>query len=360
VTFDGGLRWELMWVGTVLHFSNELAPRLGVSWDPLGGGRSRLWTSMGRSFALLPAGLGPTILSRDRTVDTISSPFGEGRSVDTGAVWGVASGVKPIAQDELTAGAEVALAKTVRATGWVQGRWLRQGLDTTESGFDNPGRFGGTPAIRETGLVAVELATAPTAHLVLRAGYMYGRTIGSWTGAFDPRQGAVLYAGTDYDATSLDQLGRLPTDIGHRTYIEAQRSGHVGPLKLALSTRLTNASGRPRSVLADSDDGIIFLIPRGTAGRGPLISQANVRLAATWHDIDITLDLFNLFDRRTATNVEEVYTGGAVHPIDHGTAADLPFLKNESGADVRRNPSVGVGTGFQPPFSAWLGVRHAF
>ena len=67
VKFDGGLRWELMWVGTTLHFSNELAPRFGVSWDPLGGGRSRVWSSAGRSFAMLPAGLGSTILSRDRT-----------------------------------------------------------------------------------------------------------------------------------------------------------------------------------------------------------------------------------------------------------------------------------------------------
>ena len=92
----------------------------------------------------------------------------------------------------------------------------------TTAGFDNPGRDGGTPAIRETGLFAAELATAPTAKLVLRVGYMYGRTIGSWTGAFDPRQGAVLYAGSDYDAHVANLLGRLPTDIGHRTYIEAR------------------------------------------------------------------------------------------------------------------------------------------
>lgn len=360
VTFDGGLRWELMWVGTALHFSNQLSPRAGISWDPLGKGRSRIWTSAGRSFALLTAGLGPTILSRDRTVDKVISPFGEGRIVDTGTVYTVAADVKPIAQDEITVGAEVAIAKTVHATAYAQGRWLQHALDTTVHGFDNPGRYGGTPAIRETLVIGGELATAPTAKLVLRAGYFYGRTIGSWTGAFDPRQGAVLYAGTDYDAPSLNQLGRLPTDMGHRTYIEAQRSGRVGAVKLSFATRLTTASGRPRSVLADSDDGIIFLIPRGTAGRGPLVTQANMRFAASWHDFDITLDLLNVFNHRVATSTEELYTGGTLHPIDGGTREDLVWLKTEEGAEVRRNPSHGVGTQFQSPFSAWLGIQRSF
>ena len=153
--------------------------------------------------------------------------------------------LEPITQDEITTGAQVALARTVRATVWLQGRWLRRGLDTTTSGFDNPGRHGGTPAIRETGIFAAEVATAPTAQLVLRAGYMYGQSIGSWTGAYDPRQGAVLYAGSDFDATSVNLMGRLPNDLGHRTYIEAERSGRVGSVKLAVATRLTAGSGVP-------------------------------------------------------------------------------------------------------------------
>lgn len=49
IRVDGGVRWELMHVGPNLSFGNEIAPRLGMSWDVLGGGRSRLWASMGRS-----------------------------------------------------------------------------------------------------------------------------------------------------------------------------------------------------------------------------------------------------------------------------------------------------------------------
>jgi hypothetical protein len=243
---------------------------------------------------------------------------------------------------------------------WLQGRWLRRGLDTTLSGFDNPGRYGGTPAIRETGLFAAELATAVTAKLVLRTGYMYGRTIGSWTGAFDPRQGAVLYAGSDYNTSSVNLLGRLPTDMGHRTYIEAERSVDVGSAKFALAARLTAGSGRPRSVVGDSFDGAVYLIPRGSAGRGPVVTQANVRATAHWAGFDITLDLFNVFNRRESLTIDESYAVGSIRPIDQGTLSDLVFLKNEDGSDAIRRPSFANATSFQPPFSAVLGVQRAF
>lgn len=360
ISVDAGLRWELMWVGPVLHFSDQLAPRLGMSWDPLGQGRSRVWASMGRSFAMLPAGLGPTLIERDRTVDYIVSPFGEARAVDTGAVYSVAPEVEPIAQDELTTGAQVALARTVRATVWMQGRWLRRGLDTTTLGFDNPGRAGGTQAIRETGLVAAELATAPTARLVLRAGYMYGRTIGSWTGAYDPRQGPVLYSGTDFDSTSANLLGRLPTDLGHRTYIEAERNGHIASVPVALAMRLTAGSGRPRSALAEADDGLIYLIPRGSAGRNPFVTQANIRMSARWHGVDITLDLLNVFNRRDAIAVEEVYAVGPLRPIDGGSREDLVWLKTDTGLESARRNNYAHATAYQSPLSAVLGIRQSF
>jgi len=360
ISVDGGLRWELMWVGPAMHLSNELAPRLGWTWDPLGNGQSRVWTSMGRSFAMLPTGLGATILRRDRTADDISFGGSQSRSVDTGLPLLVAPGVEPIAQDELTAGAEIAVKRAFRVTGWLQGRWLRRGLESTPEGFDNPGRVDGMPAIRETTIAAVEISTAPTAKLVLRAGYMYGHTTGSWTGAYDPRGGAVLYNSTDFDVTAVNQNGVLPTDAGHRVFFEGQRRGRLGAVELAVATRFTVVSGRPRDALGDSSDGLIYLIGRGEAGRGPLTTQANVRLAASWRHFDLTLDLFNLFDRRDATNIDQIYAGGAIAPIEGGTPEDLIFLKTASGTPAIRRTAYQVGTAFQSPFSAVLGVHRAF
>jgi hypothetical protein len=356
---DGGLRWELMWVGTNLHFSDELAPRLGASWDPLGGGRSRLWVTMGRSFEYLPPGVGHTVTGTVRTVDNVSSPFGASRIVDTGENIRVVAGVEPPAVDELALGADVALMRAVRLRGWAQGTWLARGLDTTPDGVDNPGHTGDTTASRNTVLLAVELQTAPTAKLRIRAGYAWAQTVGSWAGPYNPREGTTFFASSDFLVTDPNLSGHLPSELGHHLYIEAERHGQVGPVRLAFATRITLASGRPRDALGDSDDGVVYLIPRGSAGHDPMLSQANMRLAATWHGFDVTVDVFNVFDRTDATNLDTFYASGPIRPIAGGSYEDLVFLHNDFGLPATRRTTYALGTAFQTPFSAVLGVHHA-
>ena len=366
IMVDGGLRWELMWVGPVLHFSNQLAPRLGASWDPFGKGRSRAWVSMGRSYALMAAGVGSTILLHDRTADDLTFNGATTRSVNTGAALAVADGVQPITQDELTAGFEVAALRQLRARVWVQGRWLERGLESTPTGFDNPGRAPSSlPALRDTELVAAELESNLTAKTVLRVGYLWGHTTGSWAGAYDPHNGAALFNTPDFDVTSVNQNGLLPTDLGQRLYFEALRRGHLGEVELYVATRFTVAAGRPRDALGNSSDGLVYLIDRGEYGRSPLQTQANVRLAARFHKLDVTLDLFNLFDRRDETNTDPVYSGGAIHPIEGGRSEDLVFLRSEdpdsqTSFASQRSPGFQTGTAFQPPFSAVLGIHRSF
>ncbi|HWU87355.1 MAG TPA: hypothetical protein VN253_08770, partial [Kofleriaceae bacterium] len=364
---DGGLRWELMWVGPYLHLSRQLAPRLGLAWDVLGDGTSRLFAAMGRSFVMLPPGIGPTIIARPTSVRDVESPFGNDRNLDPGGIFGVAPGIQPAAQDEAALGFELGRPGTARAAVWLQARALRRGYETVlanpdsfELTFDNPGRTGLLPATRNATLIAAEVSTDPAARTVLRAGYMYGRTIGSWTGPFDPRQGQALYAGTDWDVESANYEGRLPTDPGHRVFVEGQRRGRIGPVELAVATRLTAGSGRPRNVLANTDLGIVYLLPRGSAGRGPAITQANVRVAARWRGFDVVLDVFNVFDRQTATNLDEIYSGLTVRPIVGGTESDLVFLKTEGGGDPVRRSAYRLPFAFQPPIAGTMGIHRAF
>lgn len=360
IAVDGGMRWELMWVGTTLKFSSQLSPRLGWTWDPLGNGQSRLWTSMGRAYALLPTGLGATVLQRAATVDDIAFGNARLRTVNSGTPLPVAPGVSPIAQDELTVGAQVSIARLFTITGWLQGRWLRRGLESTSAGFDNPGRTDGRPALRDTVLGAIEIATPPRAKVVLRAGYVYSRTTGSWLGAYDPRVGAVLYDSTDFNASSVNQLGALPTDGGHQLYVEAQHRGRIGEVDLSAAARFALASGRPRDALGQGDSGIVYLIARGAAGRGPLVSQTNLRFAASWRGVGIALDLFNVFDRENAAGLDPLYTSDSIRPIHGGSAEDLVFLKSNSERPATRRPAFRAVTGFESPISAVLSLYHMF
>ena len=194
--------------------------------------------------------------------------------------------------------------------------------------------------------------------LAIRAGVVWGRTVGTWVGPYDPRLGPTLLQGPDWDAGAANLDGALPTDAGGQAFFEAERRTMLGELGLAVATRLAVASGRPRNALGLSPGGIIELLPRGALGRGPVIAQANVRLAARWRGTTVTLDVFNVFDRREVTQVDELYSDDLVQPRAGGT--DLASLKTVTGQDAVRRAGFERPTAFQPPLSVTLGVHRAF
>jgi hypothetical protein len=361
IQVDGGMRWELMWVGPALHFSDELAPRFGASWDFLGGGRSRAWVSMGRSFALLPTGLGSTVLVGDRYADELTFNGTTTRTFFPGQPQSVLDGIAPVTQDELTAGVEVALNRIIRARAYVQGRWLRDGIESTFDGFANPGQLGDEdPAQRSTQLVAFELSTALDAWSDLRVGWAWGETFGNWTGAYNPLEGAVLYNSADFDVWSTNQSGPLPTTPGQRLYFEGERHWKLGSVTIMASARVSLQSGMPIDVMAQGPEGLVYLLPRGAGGYGPMLTQANFRLGASYRRFDVTLDFLNIFDRRAVENQDAVYTGDDVLPIDGGSYEDLVWLKSELGTPAVRLTTFATATEYQPPFMAVLGIHRAF
>src|SRR5205085_2490096 len=142
--------------------------------------------------------------------------------------------IDPATQDEFTTGFEIGFVKALKATAWLSHRTLRHGIENVlakpdgETYIDNPGRDGSIPALREATTLAAEVMIAPSTKQSLRITYLWNRTVGTWVGPFDPRQGVTQYAGTDWDLDATNLYGRLPTDAGHRVAFEGERRGKRG------------------------------------------------------------------------------------------------------------------------------------
>jgi hypothetical protein len=294
-----------------------------------------------------------------------TSQLGLSRSVDDGGGPPIAPGLVAPKQDEATAGAQLSLLDhRIDVTGWVLRRSLHDGFETTFGTFDNPGRTTAlTPdAERQTEQLGVELQTPPARPFAVRIGWSWGETVGTWSGPYDPRQGVVLYGGTDYTTSVENLYGRLPSSPGNRFYAEAITRFHLGKVPAGVSSRLTLQSGLPREALGDSDLGILELLPRGAAGTDPMLSDVDIRLFANLHGFDVQLEVFDVFDRRDPTLTNEIYAGNGqiVRPIDGGTYSDLIWLHADGGGLAQRNPAYGYPTAFQAPATFVLGVHHAF
>ena len=116
----------------------------------------------------------------------------------------------------------------------------------------------------------------------------------------------------------------------------------------------------PIDAMANGPDGLVFLLPRGAGGYGPMLTQANIRLGASYRHFDLTLDFLNIFDRRAVANQDAIYSDDDIHPIEGGSYADLVFLKTDAGTPAVRLGTYATATEYQPPFMAVLGIHRAF
>jgi hypothetical protein len=206
----------------------------------------------------------------------------------------------------------------------------------------------------------------------VQASYTYSRTRGNYPGLYAADKGQLDPNYTSlYDLADLlmNREGPLPNDRPHilradgyyQRALNQRDSVTVGLGTLARSGRPNNTLGA-HPVYGQSET---FILPRGSAGRTPMVTRFDLHLGyrhrlTAGTSLDAFVDIFNIFNQRTALLQDQDYTLDAVSPIIGGDASDLRHLKNANGQPVTKNPNYLAATAYQDPIAGRLGLRLTF
>jgi hypothetical protein len=109
----------------------------------------------------------------------------------------------------------------------------------------------------------------------------------------------------------------------------------------------------------------VFILPRGSGGRLPPVTQFDLRLAYEQAVTGTTrllvyLDLVNMFNQRQVISVDDEYTGSTVGVLLNGKPEDLRHLRTLDGGPVVANSNYGQPNGWQAPLFLRFGGRLSF
>ena len=206
---------------------------------------------------------------------------------------------------------------------------------------------------------------------MLNASYTYSRLIGNYNGLYDAdNQYFAPNGGNAYDTPELvlNRKGPLANDRPHSGRVDGFYQLPVGSkASIIAGIGFSAYSGVPRNYVAQWVQGfqMDFLLPRGSAGRTPTVTQTDIKIAyhrelSKTTAVEGFLDLFNIFDETTALQVDDNYTYEMAAPIVNGTVKDLQYAKNVMGTPIAKNTNFGKGTVFQQPFHGRIGLRFLF
>lgn len=402
LTLDLGLRVEQQRIiGTdldyVFPFKDNLAPRLGVSWDFTGRGRGKVFGHYGRYIEKIPNLLAANLLSFNNTVvftdyydPELTQPVPNGE-VPYGS-WGtlhrfvyelgagVEKGTKSQYQDEWVAGIEYSFAapwlasmryihrelgrvvedyQLQTADGILQGTeffnvFYRIGNpgshlnDRCPAGFENCWR----DPVRRYDALELTLQRRLTDGWTLLGSYRLSRLFGNYEGLFNndtgdnsPNNSAAFdFPNNTPLMKNASKPGVLPTD---RTHVGQLAVSYLSPRGFSAGIGYRIASGTPRTSLLAHP---IYRTPgdlpagdRGDIGRNPTLQTIDVHLGDQFNvrrgmQAHVSIDVFNLLDTQT--------------PV---LFADQHQLTPEIA-----NPDAGQVVAYQPPRSVRLGFKLTF
>jgi hypothetical protein len=111
-----------------------------------------------------------------------------------------------------------------------------------------------------------------------------------------------------------------------------------------------------------------YILARGSGPRLPWMFSMDARavygIKLDKHTVEVSLDVFNIFNFQAEVSRDQTYTASDVLPLENGTAADLPGKVKRAGdgylQDNEKNESFGKATAYQPPRYFKFGLRATF
>jgi hypothetical protein len=219
--------------------------------------------------------------------------------------------------------------------------------------------------------ITLSLSKRFSKNFFARASYTYSRLVGNYQGLYQA-EGFGYFApngSNAYDTPDLylNQNGYLPNDRPHQGRVDGYYTYQVGKGTITFGLSFAARSGVPRNYISAwyFNQPQNMLLPRGSAGRTPAVSQFDAKLmygrpVTPTMKLDGFIDFFNIFNQQAVLATDDVYTFDPAAAIVNGTKADLPFAKNIFGSPVTPNPNYGHAFAYQLPFNARLGLRLTF
>jgi outer membrane receptor protein involved in Fe transport len=381
-------------------FGDMVAPRLGVAWDPVGNGRSRIFARYDRSYESVPLQLNRFAFAFDYSYKytfeypedgSLPSASNLGKSKPApcfghpgellvacpigGSVVHVDPNLRPQYSDQFALGVEYQIGSEISLGLTGIYNTVGNAIDVTAGGFlGNPGGLIGadpvTGEVLETPVLIPELVRHYRAlQLVfqkrlrdnwqLSGSYVYSRLEGNYGGTtqdntqfIDPN---LTYAFTDPNALE-NAVGPLPDDRTHQAKLYGSYQWSFG-LTSGLVTQYL--SGTPISKMGSG--GGRFITSRGSAGRTPNLFTLDFHLGYTLPigkalSVSLFGDLFNVTNAQRAVGVDQVWTYAAAGSTPNPDECGGPGTGKGTDCPAG-NPNWGGPVTFQDPRTLRLGIR---
>jgi Carboxypeptidase regulatory-like domain len=388
LTFNLGVRWETQHLqdylhGNALSINDNIAPRVGVIFDPSKEGRSKIFAHYGRYYESIPMTLTNRGFGGEGSLLSAgpSTSLADAQPVRplSGDMLTVQKKLKGSYNDEIVAGGQYEVLRDLVVGATLIYRWLGRAI---EDMYDPANPDDGLTMLRNpAGATRIYQAVQFTANKrfarrwFFAGSYTLSRLYGNYVGLYDAdndQRDPNLSTQYDVPGIMVNRNGRLPNDRPHLIRLDGYYTHPFTRSSLTAGLGFVGRSGQPLSALGSfqsPEDYDSFILPRGSMGRTPFVTRFDLHLGYRRSlpgklAVEAFLDIFNLFNQRTVLTEDQLYTADYVTPITGGTKSDLKGLvtsdANGNLVPATKNPNFLMPTSYQAPISGRLGVRVFF